>query len=81
MRCQFSLPAEKASLATSLPVNALQDMKDEYGDMDCSGETFITKNFELESGHVLSEAHVRLKLRRIFRREICTIALLFAPTS
>jgi hypothetical protein len=34
------------------------DMKDEYGDMDSSGETFIIKNFQLESGEVLAEAHV-----------------------
>ena len=59
MRCQFSLLAGKAGATTSPSVNALPDMKDEYGDMDCSGETFIAKNFELESGHVLSEAHVR----------------------
>ena len=35
------------------------DMKDEYGEMDCSGETYIAKNFVLESGYVLPEAHVR----------------------
>jgi hypothetical protein len=62
MRCQFSLPAEKVGAISSQSGSAVQDMKDEYGDMDCSGETFITKNFELESGHVLSEAHVRLLL-------------------
>jgi GTP cyclohydrolase FolE2 len=62
MRCQFSLPAEKAGAISSQSGSALQDMKDEYGDMDCSGETFIAKNFELESGHVLSEAHVRFLL-------------------
>ena len=44
------------SAATSKP----NDMKDEYGEMDCSGETFIAKNFVLESGYVLPEAHVRL---------------------
>lgn len=44
------------SAATSKP----NDMKDEYGEMDCSGETFIAKNFVLESGYILPEAHVRL---------------------
>ena len=34
-------------------------MKDEYGNMDSSGETFVAKNFVLESGQVLKEAHVR----------------------
>lgn len=33
-------------------------MKDDYGDMDCSGQTFIAKNFILESGVVLCEAQV-----------------------
>ena len=36
------------------------EMKDEYGDMDCSGETYIAKDFKLESGDVLPEAHVRI---------------------
>jgi hypothetical protein len=86
MRCQFSLLAGKAGATTSPSVNALPDMKDEYGDMDCSGETFIAKNFELESGHVLSEAHVRLHLC-IFRSHLSSgrkhrkMFLLFATTS
>lgn len=33
-------------------------MKDEYGEMDSSGETFMAKNFVLESGETLKEAHV-----------------------
>lgn len=48
-------PPTIPSAATSKPI----DMKDEYGDMDCSGETFIAKNFMLESGYTLPEAHVR----------------------
>jgi hypothetical protein len=38
---------------------AESSMKDEYGNMDSSGETFVAKNFVLESGQVLKEAHVR----------------------
>ena len=46
----------------STPVSPHNDMKDEYGEMDCSGETYIAKNFVLESGYVLPEAHVRFLL-------------------
>lgn len=37
---------------------AESDMKDEYGNMDSSGETYVAMNFKLESGQVLKEAHV-----------------------
>jgi hypothetical protein len=52
-----------ASIINSvMPVTPIKpekpNMKDEYGDMDSSGETFIIKNFQLESGEVLAEAHV-----------------------
>lgn len=33
-------------------------MKDEYGTMDSSGNSFIFKNFQLESGKILQEAEV-----------------------
>jgi len=36
-------------------------MKDEYANMDSAGETYTTRNFELESGEVLPEAVVRYK--------------------
>eukprot|EP00981_Chlorochromonas_danica_P006024 scaffold1247_cov170-Ochromonas_danica.AAC.2 len=34
-------------------------LADEYGALDCSGETFVQKDFHLEKGGVLQEAHVR----------------------
>jgi hypothetical protein len=33
-------------------------LQDEYGNLDCSGDTYIAKNFKLESGVVLEEAQV-----------------------
>lgn len=86
MRCHFSSPAEKASATISQSASVIPEMKDEYGDMDCSGETFITKNFELESGHVLSEAHVRLpslmtQLHLLPGRRYQKLLILFAITS
>eukprot|EP00941_MAST-03F_sp_MAST-3F-sp1_P005732 g5732.t1 len=36
-------------------------LKDEYGVMDDSGDTFVAKNFALDSGEVLEEARVRYK--------------------
>lgn len=48
-----------AIINSVMPVTPIKPaMKDEYGDMDSSGETFIIKNFQLESGEVLAEAHV-----------------------
>lgn len=41
------------------PTSSISNMKDEYANMDSSGETYITKNFILESGVVLPEAQVR----------------------
>jgi len=38
------------------------EMADEYGKMDSSGETYVAKNFVLESGVVLPEAHVRYNM-------------------
>jgi hypothetical protein len=38
------------------------DMKDEYGTMDSSGETYVAHNFVLESGKVLKEAHVSMNI-------------------
>ena len=38
---------------------AVSDMQDEYGTMDSSGHTYIAKNFLLESGQTLKEAHAR----------------------
>ena len=35
-------------------------MRDKYAIMDSSAETYIAKNFQLESGHVLPEAHVSM---------------------
>jgi hypothetical protein len=53
----------KAAAAAATAANTQRlvksDMKDEYGDMDSSGETYMTTNFQLESGQVLKEAHVR----------------------
>lgn len=34
------------------------NMADEYGKLDSSGETFVYKNFPLELGGTLPEAHV-----------------------
>ena len=34
-------------------------MKDEYGKMDDSGETYAVKTFSLESGDVLENAEIR----------------------
>lgn len=37
----------------------MSDMKDEYGNMDSSGQTFVALNFVLETGrNVLNEAEV-----------------------
>lgn len=36
-----------------------KEMADEYGTLDCSGETFIAYNYQLECGKTLKEAHVR----------------------
>ena len=41
-------------------IGIVPGMRDEYGIMDSSGETYIAKNFQLESGHVLPEAHVSM---------------------
>jgi len=34
-------------------------LQDEYGKLDCTGDTYIATNFKLESGVVLKEAHAR----------------------
>lgn len=34
-------------------------MKDDYGNLDSCGETYIAQNFELECGQILKEAHAR----------------------
>jgi hypothetical protein len=34
------------------------NLPDEYGKLDCSGDTYVTKKFALESGAELEEAHV-----------------------
>jgi hypothetical protein len=47
-----------ASINDVMPVTPLKPMKDEYGDMDSSGDTYVIKNFQLESGEVLPEAQV-----------------------
>ena len=36
-------------------------MQDEYGDMDASGETYVIKSFELESGQVLENVEIRYR--------------------
>jgi hypothetical protein len=43
---------------TKLMNQAVNTMEDEYGKLDSVGETFIAKNFNLESGDTLPEAHV-----------------------
>eukprot|EP00596_Hydrurales_sp_CCMP1899_P007200 CAMPEP_0119037556 /NCGR_PEP_ID=MMETSP1177-20130426/5989_1 /TAXON_ID=2985 /ORGANISM="Ochromonas sp, Strain CCMP1899" /LENGTH=374 /DNA_ID=CAMNT_0006999001 /DNA_START=312 /DNA_END=1436 /DNA_ORIENTATION=- len=48
-----------ASINDVMPVTPLKPMKDEYGDMDSSGDTYVIKNFQLESGEVLPEAQCR----------------------
>ena len=53
-----SITSQKVHLPPSSTSIKMNEMKDEYGEMDCSGETFIAKNFVLESGEVLPEAHV-----------------------
>lgn len=37
-------------------------MEDEYGEMDDSGETFITPSFQLESGAILKDAQIRYNI-------------------
>ena len=54
-----STATERIHLPPPSTSSKTNEMKDEYGDMDCSGETFVAKNFVLESGEVLLEAHVR----------------------
>ena len=34
------------------------NLPDEYGKLDCSGDTYVSKKFVLESGAELEEAHV-----------------------
>ena len=52
-------------------------MKDEYGQMDASGETFTLPRFELESGRILQDVEVRyrtwgtLNLRRDNALVVC----------
>lgn len=36
------------------------NLPDEYGKLDCSGDTYVSKKFALECGAVLEEAHVRV---------------------
>ena len=36
------------------------NLPDEYGKLDCSGDTYVSKKFVLESGAELEEAHVRV---------------------
>ena len=53
-----------ADSATTLPVSGAGNneglLKDEYGDMDDAGKTFVCDRFELENGLVLEEVKVRL---------------------
>eukprot|EP01036_Dinobryon_divergens_P031870 gene31870-41355_t len=35
------------------------NLPDEYGKLDCSGDTYVSKKFVLECGAILEEAHVR----------------------
>ena len=57
--CRASLP--RAMLAMQSNLRTLSTMKDEYAKMDASGETYLTRNFMLESGQVLPQAQVRYK--------------------
>ena len=59
VRGMTSTATERIHLHPPSTSSKTNEMKDEYGDMDCSGETFVAKNFVLESGEVLLEAHVR----------------------
>ena len=59
VRGMTSTATERIHVPPPSTSSKTNEMKDEYGDMDCSGETFIAKNFALESGEVLLEAHVR----------------------
>ena len=52
-----NLPKNLRRMATA----SRSEMKDEYANMDSSGDTYLTRNFVLESGKVLSEAQVRYK--------------------
>lgn len=58
-RSRGSLPVDAGPKFRFSGSSKKSEMKDEYGDMDSSGETYIAKDFRLESGHVLPEAHVR----------------------
>ena len=37
------------------------EMADEYGSLDCSGDTYVSQNFTLESNEVLEEARVSFR--------------------
>jgi homoserine O-acetyltransferase len=51
--------AKTLHIVTAKRHTSIMDMKDDYGEMDSSGKTFIAIDFVLESGHILPEAHAR----------------------
>ena len=64
------------------PNDAVSDMKDEYGIMDSSGQTFSKKDFMLESGTVMKVAEVSLQGLGVTRSAAsctCTHGTLVAP--
>ena len=54
------------NLRCALSAAAQNEMKDEYGKMDSSGETFEVSDFILESGRVLKKAQVSLPMKNWF---------------
>jgi hypothetical protein len=59
LRLSFGRHQFLASQHLSLYAAGNADMKDEYGKMDSSGETYVSDSFLLESGERLKNATVR----------------------
>jgi hypothetical protein len=55
----ITCPSNRLLCPLARLMSSRANLPDEYGKLDCSGDTYVSKKFVLECGAILEEAHVR----------------------